>query len=191
MGAAWKAIPADLSNPTLSHRVLNLLDDMSNWGLKKHVIGESDIFTITEQNEMYAHLNVNYLQLDKIPHFKDGWQSVLDAMRQGRFFVSTGEVLLPAFTVNGKGAGETAKISIPGKAKITLSADWTFPLNFAEIVSGDGTKVYRERINLNTTQAFGKKQFEFLVNLKDRKWARVELLDIAANGAFTQPVWLE
>ncbi|MBL4676965.1 MAG: hypothetical protein JKY70_12290 [Mucilaginibacter sp.] len=191
MGAAWKAIPADLSNPTLSHRVLNLLDDMSNWGLKKHIIGESDIFTITEQNEMYAHLNVNYLQLDKIPDFKDGWQPVLDVMRQGKFFVSTGEVLLPAFTVNGKTAGETSAVSLSGQTKITLSADWTFPLNFAEVVSGDGNKTYRERVNLNTTQAFGNKQFEFSVNLKNRKWVRVELWDIAANGAFTQPVWLE
>jgi hypothetical protein len=191
MGAAWKAIPADLSLPTLSKRVLNLLDDMSNWGLKKHIIAESDIFTITEQNEMYAHLNVNYLQLDKIPDFKDGWKPVLDAMRQGKFFVSTGEVLLPVFTVNGKSSGETAKIVSSGKTKIILSAYWTFPLNFAEIVSGDGKQVYRERISLNNTTAFGKKQFEFTANLKNRKWVRVELWDIAANGAFTQQVWLE
>jgi hypothetical protein len=191
MGAAWKAIPADLSLPTLSKRVLNLLDDMSNWGLKKHIIAESDIFTITEQNEMYAHLNVNYLQLDKIPDFKDGWKPVLDAMRQGKFFVSTGEVLLPVFTVDGKRSGETAKIASSGKTKIILSADWTFPLNFAEIVSGDGKQVYRERISLNNTTAFGKKQFEFTANLKNRKWVRVELWDIAANGAFTQQVWLE
>ena len=191
MGAAWKAIPADLSLPTLSKRVLDLLDDMSNWGLKKHVIAESDIFTITEQNEMYAHLNVNYLQLDKLPDFKDGWQPVLDAMRQGKFFVSTGEVLLPEFIVNGKKSGETAKISSSGKAKIVLSTDWTFPLNFAEIVSGDGKEVYRERISLNNTLAFGKKQFKFTINLKNRKWVRLELWDIAANGAFTQQVWLE
>jgi hypothetical protein len=191
MGAAWKAIPADLSLPTLSKRVLNLLDDMSNWGLKKHIIAESDIFTITEQNEMYAHLNVNYLQLDKIPDFKDGWKPVLDAMRRGQFFVSTGEVLLPVYTVNGKKSGETAKVTPSGKTKIVLSADWTFPLNFAEIVSGDGKKVYRKRINLNNTKAFRKKQFEFTVNLTNRKWVRVELWDIAANGAFTQQVWLE
>ncbi|MGV3504742.1 MAG: hypothetical protein ACO1O1_13625 [Adhaeribacter sp.] len=191
MGAAWKAIPADLSIPTLSKRVLNLLDDMSNWGLKKHVIAESDIFTITEQNEMYAHLNVNYLQLDKLPEFKDGWQPVLDAMRQGKFFVSTGEILLPVFTVNGKKSGETTRIPSSGKAKIVVSANWTFPLNFAEVVSGDGKDVYRERINLNNTQAFGEKQFEFNVDLKNRKWVRLELWDIAANGAFTQQVWLE
>jgi hypothetical protein len=191
MGAAWKAIPADLSLLTLSKRVLNLLDDMSNWGLKKHIIGESDIFTITNQNEMYAHLNVNYLQLDKIPDFKDGWKPVLDAMQHGKFFVSTGEVLLPEFTVNGKKSGETAQVSASGVAKIQLFANWTFPLNFAEIVSGDGSKVYRNRINLNQTKAFGTNRFDFKVNLKDRKWVRIELWDIAANGAFTQQVWLK
>ncbi|MFD0795647.1 hypothetical protein ACFQZX_18640 [Mucilaginibacter litoreus] len=191
MGAAWKAIPADLSLPTLSKRVLNLLDDMSNWGLKKHVIGESDIFSITQQNEMYAHLNVNYLQLDKLPDFKDGWKPVLDAMRQGRFFVSTGEVLLPDFTVNGKKSGEIAQVDRSGVTKVVLSANWTFPLSFAEIISGDGNKVYRERVNLNYTKAFGKSKFEFKANMKGRKWVRIELWDIAANGAFTQPVWLQ
>ncbi|CAH0289845.1 hypothetical protein SRABI27_04035 [Pedobacter sp. Bi27] len=191
MGAAWKAIPGDLSLPTLSKRVLNLMDDMANWGLKKHIISEADIFTITEQNEMYAHLNVNYLQLDKVPNYADGWQPVLDVMRKGKFFVSTGEVLIPSFNVNGKGAGETLKVDNSGKVKINMRLDWTFPLSFVEIVSGDGTKVYRNRINLNATQAFGKKDFSWPVNLKGRKWVRVEAWDIATNGAFTQMVWLE
>ncbi|MGM9478802.1 hypothetical protein ACS5PU_20425 [Pedobacter sp. GSP4] len=191
LGAAWKAIPADLSLPTLSKRVLNLMDDMANWGLKKHVISEADIFTITEQNEMYAHLNVNYLQLDKVPNYADGWQPVLDVMRQGKFFVSSGEVLIPAFNINGKGAGEILKTDATGKASVNMQLKWTFPLSFVEIVSGDGQKVYRNRINLNTTQAFGQKDFKWPVNLKGRKWVRVEAWDIATNGAFTQMVWLE
>jgi hypothetical protein len=29
------------------------------------------------------------------------------------------------------------------------------------------------------------------VNLRDRRWVRFEVWDIAANGAFTQPVWVE
>lgn len=191
MGAAWKAIPGDLSLPTLSKRVLNLMDDMANWGLKKHIISEADIFTITEQNEMYAHLNVNYLQMDKLPNYADGWKPVLDVMREGKFFVSTGEVLIPKFNINGKGAGETLKIDHSGKAKINMQLNWTFPLSFVEIVSGDGTKVYRNRINLNTIQAFGTKDYSWAINLKGRKWVRVEAWDVATNGAFTQMVWLE
>ncbi len=191
LGAAWKAIPADLSWSTLSKRVLNLMDDMANWGLKKHVISEADIFTITHRNEMYAHLNVNYLQMDSLPEYKNGWKSVLNVMRTGRFFVSTGEVLFPAFSINGKTAGETLTLDQTGKATVRIKIDWTFPLNYAEIISGDGQKVYREQINLNQTLAFGKKEFNWPINLKNRKWVRIEAWDIAANGAFTQMIWLK
>ncbi|MEJ7587862.1 MAG: hypothetical protein WKI04_09915 [Ferruginibacter sp.] len=128
-GAAWKAIPADLSQPRLGKRILDLMDDMANWGFKKHAIAEADLFSIEPENEMYAHLNVNYLQLNQLPRYKDGWQPVLDVMQQGKFFVSTGEVLLPLFTVDGHRSGETIKAAVNGKAKIVLEADWTFPLN--------------------------------------------------------------
>ncbi|RZK59620.1 MAG: hypothetical protein EOO95_18080, partial [Pedobacter sp.] len=191
LGAAWKAIPADLSIPTLSQRVLKLMDDMANWGLKKHVISEADIFTITHQNEMYAHLNVNYLEMDKLPNYEQGWQSVLDAIRKGKFFVSTGEVLIPAFNVNGKKSGETLSLNKDGNVKVNMNLDWTFPLNHVDIVSGDGKEIYRERIDLSNTRAFGKQQFSWPINLSGRKWIRVEAWDIAANGAYTQMVWLE
>jgi hypothetical protein len=191
LGAAWKPMPADLSLPRLGKRVLDLMDDMANWGHKKHVIAEADLFTVEPENEMYAHLNVNYLQMDKLPSYKEGWQPVLDAMRGGKFFVTTGEVLLPRFTVNGKGSGETVAINKAGKDRIVLDVAWTFPLQFAEIISGDGKEVYRERINLDSTTSFGKQQFTFTTNLANRKWVRVEVWDAAVNGAFTQQVWLQ
>lgn len=190
-GAAWKNIPADLSEPRLSRRVLDLMDDMANWGHKKHAIAEADIFTMEPENETYAHLNVNYLQMDKLPDYSAGWQPVLDAMQRGKFFVSTGEVLLPAFTVNGKGSGETLSLPADGKATVALAIDWTFPLNFVEIISGDGKQVFRERIDLTNTLPFGKKQYQFATNLKNRTWVRVEVWDAAVNGAFTQQVWLK
>ena len=190
-GAAWKPIPADLSQPRLGKRVLDLMDDMANWGYKKHAIAEADLFSVEPENEMYAHLNVNYLQMETLPDYNAGWQPVLDAMQQGKFFVSTGEVLLPTFTVNGKGSGEEIKINTTGDAEILVDADWTFPLNFAEIISGDGVNVFREKINLEETTAFGKKKFSFKTNIKNRKWIRLELWDVAANGAFTQQVWIE
>jgi hypothetical protein len=190
MGAAWKAMPADLSQPRLGKRVLDLMDDMNNWGLKKHVIGEADLFSIEPENEMYAHLNVNYLQLKSLPKFEEGWQPVLDVIKQGKFFTTTGEVLLPYFIVNGKGNGETVPENKSGKVKIELGINWTFPLNFAEIISGDGKQVYREKINLENTGAFGNQKFVFNTNLKNRTWVRVEVWDVAANGAFTQSVWL-
>jgi len=191
LGAAWKAIPADLSLPTLSKRVLNLLDDMNNWGLRKHAIAEADLFTIEPHNEMYAHMNVNYLKLDKIPVFTEGWQPILDTMSKGNFFSGTGEVLFPSFTVSGKEAGDSITLAADGNAKVVMDIDWTFPLSFADIVSGDGSQVYHEKVNLDATKAFGKRKFTFPVNLKNRKWVRVEVWDAAANGSYTQPVWIK
>ena len=191
LGAAWKAMPADLSQPRLGKRVLDLMDDMNNWGLKKKVISEADLFTIAPENEMYAHLNVNYLQLKQLPQYKNGWQPVLDVLQNGKFFSTTGEVLIPSFTVNGKQSGETVILPETGKTLVSFGATWTFPLNFAEIISGDGSNIYRNRIDLNKTNAFGNKVFQQGIDLTGRKWVRLEVWDIAANGAFTQTVWLK
>jgi hypothetical protein len=190
-GAAWKSIPADLSLPKLGERVLDLMDDMANWGHKKYAIGEADLFKLEPDYEIYGHMNINYLQLDRLPKFEEGWQSVLDVMEQGKFFVSTGEVLIPEFALDGKGSGETVRLNQQGKATINLKLDWTFPLNYVEIISGDGENVFREKVELHETRAFGTRQFELPVNLSGKKWVRVEVWDVAANGGFTQPVWLE
>ncbi|WP_373331410.1 hypothetical protein [Salmonirosea aquatica] len=192
LGAAWKAMPADLSLPKLGNgRVLDLMDDMANWGQKKNVIGEADLFKIEPDYELYGHMNINYIQLNEMPQFEKGWQPVLDVMRSGKFFVTTGEILLPTFKVNEAGAGETTQLDARGNATITLNASWTFPLNRAEIISGDGKEVFHEIIDLKDRQAFGKETFTFTPNLKGRKWVRLEVWDAAANGAFTQIVWLD
>ncbi|MEG3659600.1 hypothetical protein V5097_19460 [Arenibacter palladensis] len=189
LGGAWKPMPADLSSPKLGTRVLDLLDDMNNWGDKKKIIAEADLFTVTMENEMYAHMNINYLQLDTLPKFKDGWAPVLNVMTTGKYFSTTGEVLIPNFSINGKGSGETIKLNTGGEAKIHLNIDWTFPLNFLEVVSGDGQTVFRERVDLSKTGAFGSEEFQLSLNLVNRTWARVEVWDIAANGAFTQTIY--
>ncbi|ETZ21124.1 hypothetical protein [Pedobacter sp. V48] len=191
MGAAWKAMPADLSQPRLGNRVLDLMDDMNNWNLKKRVITEADLFTITPENEMYAHLNVNYLMMDALPEFNKGWQPVLDVMQQGKFFASTGEVLIPELTINGKRSGETIALDKSGFANVKLKLNWTFPMNFVEIISGDGSKVYREQVDLTKTKAFGSELLQFKTKLNNRTWVRVEAWDIAANGAFSQTFYIK
>lgn len=190
LGAAWKAMPADLSRPTLGWRVLDLLDDMSNWGAKKHVLGEVDTFRMEPDFETYAHMNINYLRLSKLPKYDDGWQPVLDALRSGAFFTTTGEILIREFTVGGKESGETLS-SGENRSALKAELEWTFPLAFADIISGDGQKVYRNRIDLTDTESYGTRKLSIPVSLQGRKWVRFEVWDIAANGAFTQPVWIE
>ncbi|AGA27112.1 CehA/McbA family metallohydrolase domain-containing protein [Singulisphaera acidiphila] len=191
LGAAWKAMPADLANPRLGQRALDLLDDMANWGGKKQMIGEVDVFKLDHTHELYGHMNINYLRLDHIPRFEEGWQPVLDAIRGGRFFVTTGEVLLRDFSVGGKASGETLDLNISSKPETQITLEWTFPLEFAELVSGDGTKVVRQRIDLTDTEPFGRRTLTLQPELKGHQWIRVEAWDIAGNGAFSSPVWLE
>jgi len=190
LGGAWKAMPADLSMPRLGLRVLDLLDDMANWQNGKYVPGEVDVFKIDHTHELYGHMNVNYLKLDRAPRYEEDWSPVLDCLRQGKFFVTTGEVLLNEFTVEGKSSGESATLPADGKPEIKFALEWTFPMNFAEIISGDGEKVYRERIDLANSRAFDHKTLSIKPELKGRKWVRVEAWDVAANGTFSQPVWL-
>src|SRR5262249_34475043 len=131
-----------------------------------------------------------YVRLDKVPPFEDGWAPLLDALRGGRFFVTTGEVLIPDFKVGGKSSGETLK---PGEGPVEVEAmlTWTFPPAFAEVVWGDGAKVERERIDLRGETAFGGKALRVPLTLGGAKWVRLEAWDVAVNGAFTQPVWLK
>lgn len=194
LGGAWKAMPADYAQPRLGSRVLDTLDDMNNWAAKpserKYAPGEVDVFQLSDESELYAHMNVNYLRLDgPLPRYADGWSSVLGALRGGKFFTTTGEVLIPEFTVNGAKSGEETTFGLATTMRARI--EWTFPLAFAEVVSGDGKKIYRDRIDLTGSAPFGSRTIEKKVDLRGRKWARIEVWDVAANGAYTPPVFRE
>ena len=190
VGAAFKDMPNDLSSPRLGERALKLLDDMSNWGGRKFLIGEIDVFKIDHTHELYGHMNINYLRMDKLPLFPE-WGEVLKVLSRGDFFVSTGEVLIRDFLVGGKRSGESLVVT-PGTA-VDISADleWTFPLKFVEVVWGDGKEVNRMIVPASNTPQFGQKQFRFSKDLAGVRWIRFAAWDEAANGAFTQPVYVE
>ena len=193
LGAAWKAMPADLSLDRLGTRALDLLDDMANWGQEKYLPGEVDVFKIDHAHELYGHMNINYIKLepDRVPRFDDGWQPVLDALRSGRFFVTTGEVLIPEFQVAGKSSGSTVALEAGKSVEVQFQLIGTFPLRFAEIISGDGSHVFRDRIELAETGSFSQQRVRRRLDLSARKWVRLEAWDVATNGSYTQPVWLE
>lgn len=186
LGAAWKAMPADYSRDTLGWRVLDLLDDMNNWGADKRALGEVDVFKIEPHSELYGHMNVNYLKLDAIPRYADGWQPVLDVLRSGDFFVTTGEILASDFRI-ARVAGGAGTTSPTMSAKLK----WTLPLAFAELIGGDGTRTVRHRVELGDTRAFGGQDFSAAFPATPGlRWVRLAVWDVAGNGAFTQPVAL-
>lgn len=183
LGAAWKAMPADYSRDTLGWRVLDLLDEMNNWGQPKQVLGEVDVFKVQPGYEFYGHANVNYVRLDRLPRFTEGWSDLLAALRAGRFFTTTGEVLITEFKV------QPALGKVPN---LRAHLQWTFPLDRAEIVGGDGSKVFRHRIDLSDTKEHGQLDLSLVppADFASCRWLRLEVWDIATNGAFAQPVWL-
>ena len=176
-GAGWKAMPSDPSLPRLGDRSFNTLDDMNNWGLPKKLHVEADLFQFDASHELYAHMNINYVQADRLPDFDD-YGEILEPIQQGRFFMTTVEVLLP-----------TVEIATDAASEISVRADveWTFPLRHAEIVWGDGVQTHRVEIPLTETRAFGKQSFEWSTAAPGWKWTRVAVWDVAANGAFVNP----
>lgn len=178
-GAGWKQMPADMSSPRLGERSLKLLDDMSNWGLKKKLLAEVDVFQIDSSHELYAHMNINYVRAPKLPTY-DNYGQLLKTMDAGDFFISTGEVLLPEHAI---------RESAPNQLSVTAQLRNTFPLEFAELVWGDGTNTYREIHPLTDTRAFANPTIQFSVKTPNWRWARLAVWDIAGNGAFANPVW--
>ena len=74
---------------------------------------------------------------------------------------------------------------------LEVELEWTYPLAYMEVVSGDGINVNRQRFDLSDTKEFGSRNISTSINASNAKWARIEVWDIARNGAFTQPVWIE
>lgn len=178
LGVGWKAMPSDLSSPRLGERAFKTIDDVNNLGFKKRLLGEVDVFQIDSTHELYGHMNVNYVRLPALPSF-DRYADLLDALAKGDYFTTTGEIVLP--TVDWKTDGD--HIAAHG------SANYTFPLNMAEIVWGDGTRTEHKIFPLDQTKEFGAENFDWALDAPGWKWARLAVWDVAGNGAFTNPVW--
>jgi len=182
LGGSYQSLPADLSQKRLCEvRCLGLLDDMNNWGNAKYMIAEGDTYMKYPDDETFPQLIVNYVRMDKVPKFDDGWNSLLETMRAGDYFVTSGEVLLRNSGMEGSGAKRT----------YTAEAEWTFPPEFAELVWGDGDTVGRQVIILTDKAPFGSQKFRIPFDSAGKKWVRFAVWDSAGNGAFTQPVHLK
>jgi hypothetical protein len=179
LGVGWKAMPSDLSSPRLGDRVFDLVDELNNRGLRKRWLGEVDVFQFDHTHDLYPHMNINYVRLTRLPAF-ERWGEALAPLAKGEFFTTTGEVLLPDVSLASSSANE-----IVANVRVL----WTLPLRFAEIVWGDGTATHRELIELADTREFGSRTFEWRAKANGWTWARVAVWDVAANGAFVNPVW--
>ena len=166
------------------YRCLTLLDDISNWQADlptppKYLLAISEVQEQTALDDIYASAPVSYLHLASVPG-PDDPTPVLDTLKRGDFFVTSGEVLVPSYSVQGTGSHRT----------IVADVEWTFPLDFVEVVWGDGQRTDRQIISTTSLPAFGKKHFEIPFDATGKKWVRFAAWDTAGNGAAVQPIKL-
>jgi hypothetical protein len=190
LGGSFQSLPVDLSESRLCEkRCFGTMDDMNNWtaqsdrmktGGPKYAIAEGDTYQKFPDDETYPHLMVNYVKLDRVPRFGEDWTPVLKAMRDGDFFVTSGEVLLTRAALDGTGAARTFHINV----------DYTFPLEFVELVWGDGEKTGRQILPATDLPPLGSREFRIPFDAVGKKWIRFAAWDSAGNGAFTQSVAL-
>ena len=182
LGGSFQSLPVDLSEKRLCEaRCLGLLDDMNNWAGPKYLLAEGDTYMKYPDDETFPQLVVNYVKLDRVPGFDEGWTPVVDALRAGEYFVTSGEVLLRNWSVEGSGAKRTYNAEV----------EWTFPPEFAELVWSDGKTVGRQIIGLSEMAPFSSHKFRIPFDAAGKKWVRFALWDSAGNGAFTQPAHLK
>jgi hypothetical protein len=181
IGGSYQSLPVDQSEKRLCEaRCFGLLDDMNNWAGPKYMLAEGDTYMKYPDDETYPELLVNYLKLDRVPKFRESWAPVLKTIRDGDYFVTSGEVLLRNWGINGSGAKRTYFADV----------DWTFPLEFVELVWGDGKTTDRQIISATNLKPFGSQRLQIPFDAAGKKWVRFAVWDSAGNGAFTQPVHL-
>jgi hypothetical protein len=182
LGGSYQSLPVDQSEQRLCEaRCLGLLDEMNNWTSAKYMIAEGDTYQKFPDDETYPHLIVNYVKLDRIPKFDEDWSPILRAMRNGEFFVTSGEVLFGNYGIEGAGT----------RRVFNAEVEWTFPLEFVELVWGDGRTTGWQVISATDLAAFGSRQFRIPFDAAGKKWVRFAAWDSAGNGGFTQPVHLK
>jgi hypothetical protein len=183
IGASWESLPVDLSEKRLCEiRCFGTNDDMSNWAPRpKYMIAEGDTYTKQPDDETYPQLAVNYLKVDRVPLYNESWAPIIEGIRAGNFFGTTGEILFHNWSIDGTGAKSTYNATI----------EYTFPLDFAELVWSDGNHVDRQIINLKDTTPFSTKVFKIPFDANGKKWVRFAVWDSAGDGAWLQPIALK
>jgi hypothetical protein len=187
LGVAFKpGMGQDMSEARLCEwRCFDAVDTMNNLytnsGLRpKLIIADIDTYRKGPEDDTYANFPVNYLHIDKTPGPDEDFTPIMKSLRDGDYFVSTGEILIKNYNVGGTG----------DKRTIVADLEWTYPLNFVEVVWGDGKKIDRQIIAAKDLGAFGTKHYSIPFDAKGKSWVRFAVWDTAGNGAFVQPQWL-
>jgi hypothetical protein len=166
------------------YRCLDILDDMNNWVANvptppKFIEAITETYRRGPGDDIYANNPVSYVKLDRLPKVDD-MSSLINTIKRGDYFVTSGEILITSYGVSGAGTNRT----------ISADFEWTFPLEFAEVVWGDGQTTDRQILPLTNLAPFGRHKLEIPFDATGKKWVRFAVWDTAGNGALVQPIKL-
>jgi len=185
-GVGWRwGMGSDLSEVRLSDkRVIPLLDDMNNWiadtDLRpKYLLAITETYSKAPGDDVYANGPVSYLRIGQLPE-PGSYGPIVDALERGDYFVTSGEVLVPSHRYEGSGAD----------MRVVADVEWTFPLEFVEVVFGDGVRTTTRRMSATDLPAFGRETFTIPFDATGQAWVRFAAWDSAGNGAMTMPIRL-
>ena len=157
---------------------------MNNWipgtSLQpKYLLAITETSSKAPCDDIYANGPVSYLRIGDLPDSGD-YAPIVDALERGDYFVTSGEVLIPSHRYEGSGSD----------MRVVADVEWTFPLDFVEVVFGDGERTTTRRVSATDLPAFGVETFTIPFDATGQAWVRFAAWDSAGNGAMTMPVRL-
>jgi len=166
-------------NTDFQNEFFAMLDALLSAGHKVWVIGGSDVHGGT-RDKAYIENMPNYVRLDN-----GDTENLLTALKNGRFFVTSGPILIRDFRLGDRRSGET--FTGKGKGKIILDLEWTFPLREMRLVGSSGLLLKYVPL---AADEHGSRKFQLDVDISGQQWIRAEAYDIANNPAFTQAIFI-
>ena len=145
----------------------------------KYLLAITETYFKAPGDDVYANGPVSYLRVGDLPE-PGNYAPIIDALESGAYFVTSGEVLIPSHRFEGSGAD----------MRVVADVEWTFPLEFVEVVFGDGELTTARRMSATDLPAFGSETFTIPFDATGQAWVRFAAWDSSGNGAMTMPVRL-
>jgi len=111
----------------------------------------------------FPQLVVKLHKLDRVPKFSDGWTPVVDTLRAGNYFVTSGEVLFRNWGIDGDGANRTYTAEAEWNVSAGVSRNWYGAM---------GQTVDRKIISLTGMGPFASHKFRVPFDAAGKKWVR-------------------
>ena len=96
-------------------------------------------------------LAINYLKLDEVPAYNESWAPVVEGIHEGELLRDPrARYCFISGVSKARGA----------RSAYTASIEYTFPLEFAELVWSDGSKVDRQIVSLTDSDAIRDQELQ-------------------------------